>query len=247
MFEYIYLHLCAHLPESLCITPINPPALEHWESYVLPSAETDEMCSSPAASINPSKMDAASSTAAGPPGKLRRCDCSGSTGTAGAPGGTQGCSTSLASMLREILGPRPEEDLRGRHRSRLFETTSTLGEEHGDGRYSSQCVWKGTRLQYFNMGKAAADLLREGRSRQESLLWRNQDFLKQIFRFFSRAEARSEFVPSSCSCHAAPTKLTPSSARYVSHPGRVSPSFPSPPHGVTPSQRVGQIWSVQTI
>ena len=66
-----------------------------------------------------------------------------------------------SQYAQEILGPRPEEDLRGRHRSRLFKTTSTPGEVLGDGRYSNQCAWKGTRLQYFNMGKATADLSSE--------------------------------------------------------------------------------------
>ena len=123
---------------------------------------TDELCSSPAASSNPLKTDAASPTAAVPPGKLRGSECSGSTGTACASGGVLGCST-FPATLREIPGPRPEA-LRGRHRSRLFEATSTLGEVLGDGRYLSQCAWKGTWLQYLNMGKAAADPSREGAS-----------------------------------------------------------------------------------
>ena len=75
----------------LYITPMNPRAFEHREGRAyLPLVETDEMCSFPAASINTSKMDTASPTAAGPPGKLRRSDCSGSTGTACAPGGETG-------------------------------------------------------------------------------------------------------------------------------------------------------------
>ena len=88
---YIRPHTCPRdLYFLLCITPINPRAFEHWEGRALPLVETDEMCSSPAASINPSKMDTASPTAAGPPGKLRGSDCSGSTGTECAPGGETG-------------------------------------------------------------------------------------------------------------------------------------------------------------
>ena len=178
-----------------------------------------EPCSSPAASYNPLKTNAASPTAAVPPGKLRGSERSGLAGTACASdqfsdcggrgcnvfvpvlggngtkivptgdifdqppgqmryirgklgdhvgdhvvsspqgsvlvtfpgtkssylcppqslnpssGGALGCST-FPATLREIPGPRPE-DLRGRHRSRLFETTSTLGEVLGDGRYPS--------------------------------------------------------------------------------------------------------------
>ena len=109
VFEYIYIYIRPHacprdLYFLLCITPTNPPAFEHWESRALPSVETDEMCSSPAASINPSKVDAASPTATGPPGKLRGSDCSGSIGTVRAIRGTQDYSTSPASMLQTIRG-----------------------------------------------------------------------------------------------------------------------------------------------
>ena len=77
---------------------------------------------------------------------------------------------------------RPEEDLRGRHRSRLFETTSTLEEVLGDGRYSNWCAWKGTRLQYFNMRKHAADPSREKLSPGEPTLEKPR-FPQAIFSF----------------------------------------------------------------
>ena len=87
---------------------------------------TVELCSSPepysspAASSNPLKTTAASPTAAVPLGKLRGSESSGSTGTACTSSGALGCSIFPATP-RKIPGPRPE-DLRGRHRSRLFET-----------------------------------------------------------------------------------------------------------------------------
>ena len=76
----------------------------------------------------------------------------------------EGASPEILSRRQGDTRPGPEEAFRGRHRSRLFETTSTLGEVLGDGRYPSQCAWKGTRLQYPNMGKAAADPSRDGAS-----------------------------------------------------------------------------------
>ena len=161
IFEYICLHFA---PARRSVYFSDGPAQTLGALCPFLTRTTDELCSSPGASSNPLKTNAASPTAAAPPGKLHGSDCSGSTGTACASGGAQGCSTSPASTLREIPGPRPEEDLRGRHRSRLFETTSTLGEMLGDGRYPSQCAWKGTRLQYLNMGKTAADPSRKGAS-----------------------------------------------------------------------------------
>ena len=164
-FEYTCLHF-ARARRSVYFS--DGPARTLGALCPFLTRTTVELCSStepyssPAASSNPLKTDAASPTAAVPPGKLRGSECSGLAGTACTSSGALGCSTFLAT-LREIPGPRPE-DLRGRHRSRSFETTSTLREVLGDGRYPGQCAWKGTRLQYFNMGKAAADPSREGAS-----------------------------------------------------------------------------------
>ena len=108
LHTYIRLHTCPrYLYFLLLTTQMNPAAFEHWESRALPLVETDEMCSPSAASINPSKMDAASPSAASPPGKLRGSDCSGTTGT-------PDCMifTSPARILREIISPRIK-DCRG--------------------------------------------------------------------------------------------------------------------------------------
>ena len=75
-------------------------------------------------------------------------------GNAAADPSREGASPEILSRKQGDTRPRPEGNLRARHRSRLFETTSTLGEVLGDGGYSSQCAWKGTRLQYFNMGRS---------------------------------------------------------------------------------------------
>ena len=184
IFEYTCLHFA---PALRYLYFSDGPARTRGALCSSLARTTVELCSSPepysprAASSNPLKTDAASPTAAVPLGKLHGSECSGSTGTACTSSGALGCSAFPATP-REIPGPRPE-DLRGRHRSRLFETTSTLGEMLGDERYPSQCAWKGTRLQYFNMGKAAADPSREGASpeilslrQEDTRLWPEEDF-----------------------------------------------------------------------
>ena len=205
LYSSIYIYTCPHAPGDLYVTPMNPPALEHWESCALPSAEADGICPSPAASINPSKTDAASAVAS-PPGNPRGSDgpienaCETASGTRGFRTASMYEATLGTSMLGEILGPmtsRTDKDLRRRHRSRLLETTSTLGEVLGDGRHLSQCALKGTRLQYFNIGKAA-DPWREGALARKSVL-EEPNFAQANFPFLSRAEARSEFDPSSFS------------------------------------------------
>ena len=196
---------------------MNPPAFEHWETRALLSVETDEMCAPRASNLRRWMLHHLLQP--DPLGKLRGSDCSGSTGTARSPGGTQYCIifTTPASMLREILGPRPVKDLRGRHRSRLLETTSTLGEALGDERYSSQCAARrGTWPLYSSANWQPSGNrwpFKGGSSHQRVHFGGTKIFLEHFF--FSRAEARSEFVPSSFSCHAAPTKLPPSSARHV--------------------------------
>ena len=165
---------------------MNPAAFEHRESRALPLVETDEMCPSSATSINPSKMDAASPSAASPPGKLCGSDCSGSTGTACTPGGDSGLHdlyfpSQYTQERYSAQAPRTEEDLRGRQRSRLLETTSTLGEVLGDGRYSNKCAWKGTRLQYFDIGMAAAGPSREEAVARRACLRGTKIFLEHFF------------------------------------------------------------------
>ena len=133
------------------------------------------------------------------------------------------------SMLGEILGPRSSwtnKDLRGRHRPRLLEIASTLGEVLGDGRYPSQYARKGTLLQSFNIGKAA-DLSSEGALAREPVS--EEHFFSQAnfpFLFSSRGQIRVRFVKL---LHTSSTKATTSPARHVSHFGRVSPSFPFVP------------------
>ena len=78
---------CLH--SSACITPARDSSLFTNEP-ALPQTTGEDFFPPPVASINPSKMDAASPSAASPPEKLRGSDCSGSTGTACAPGGDTG-------------------------------------------------------------------------------------------------------------------------------------------------------------
>ena len=118
-----------------------------------------------------------------------------------------------SQYAREILGPRPEEDLRGRHRSRLFKTTSTPGEVLGDGRYSNQCAWKGTRLQYFNMGKAAADLSSEEALARRACFGGTKIFSSNYPCFFSLEQRPDPSSFRQASRHTDPTKLPPSSAK----------------------------------
>ena len=123
IFEYTCLHFA---PARRCLYFSDGPARTLGALCPSLARTTIELCSSPepnsspAASSNPLKTDAASPTAAVPLGKLRGSECSGSTGTACTSSGVLGRSTFPATP-REIPGPRPE-DLRGRHRSRLFET-----------------------------------------------------------------------------------------------------------------------------
>ena len=123
IFERTCLHF-APAPRSLYFS--DGPARTLGALCPSLARTTVELCSSPepysspAASSNPLKTTAASPTAAVPLGKLRGSESSGSTGTACTSSGALGCSTFPATP-RKIPGPRPE-DLRGRHRSRLFET-----------------------------------------------------------------------------------------------------------------------------
>ena len=125
-FKYIYQH-SSDAPARGSMYSSDQPALVRT---------TGELCSPPAASINPLKTNVASPAAADPPGNLRGSDCSGLLGTSSVPGRTLGHTT--ASTPGEVLGHDPatsrrEEDLRGRDRSRLLETVSTLGEVLGGG------------------------------------------------------------------------------------------------------------------
>ena len=123
IFEYTCLHFA---PARRSLYFSDGPARTLGALCPFLARTTVELCSSPelypspAASSNPLKMDAASPIAAVPLGKLRGSECSGSTGTACTSSWALGCSTFPATP-REIPGPRPE-DLRGRRRSRLFET-----------------------------------------------------------------------------------------------------------------------------
>ena len=133
------------------------------------------------------------------------------------------------SIVGEILGPRiswTNKVLRGRHRSRLLETTSALGEVLGDGRYPSQCALKGTVLQSFNIGNAA-DPSREGAFAREPVS--EEHFFSQAsfpFLFSSRGQIRVRSVKL---LYTSSTKATTSPANHLSHYGRVSPSFPFVP------------------
>ena len=119
---------------------------------------------------------------------------------------TLGTTTAPASMLGEILGPgtsRTEEDLRGCDRSRLLETTSTLGEALGDGTIAAP----GRAL---GCCTSSRETLARGSTSEEPKFSSSSFFLEQrpdsrLFRQASR--------------HTAPTKLSPSSARHVSHSG----------------------------
>ena len=129
------------------------------------------------------------------------------------------------SMLGEILGPRTSwtnKDLRGRHRPRWLEITSTLGDVLGDGRLPSQCARKGTLLQSFNIGKAA-DLSKERALAREPVS-EEHFFSQEIFPFLfsSRGQIRVRSVKL---LHTSSTKATTSPARHFSHFGRASPSF----------------------
>ena len=123
IFEYTCLHFA---PARRPLYFSDGPARTLGALCPSLARTTVELCSSPepysppAASSNPLKTDATSPTAAVPLGKLRGSECSGSTGTACTSSGVLGCSTFPAAP-REIPRLKPE-DLRGRHRSRLFET-----------------------------------------------------------------------------------------------------------------------------
>ena len=130
---------------------------------------------------------------------------------------TLGTTTAPASMLGEILGPgtsRTEEDLRGCDRSRLLETTSTLGEVLGDGTIAAP----GRAL---GCCTSSRETLARGSTSERPKFSSSSFFLEQgsDLRLFRQA-----------SHHTAPTKLSLSSARHVSHFGRVSPNFLSLPH-----------------
>ena len=149
-------------------------------------------------------------------------------GTSSVPGGTLGNTT--ASMLGEVLGrtSRSQENLRGHDRSRLLETTSTLGEVLGGATPASA---PGEALGRRTTTSKGCPRGSDGPSREKALA---RESVSEEPRFPSSSfflEQRPD--PSSFRQsyrHSAPTKLSPSSARHVSHLGRTSPNFPSSPH-----------------
>ena len=222
--KYIYPHLSAPARGSLVRT-------------------TGELGSPPAANINPLKTDtASSSTAASPPGNPRGSDgpagnvresASGTRGfrTASVYEGTFCTTTALASMLKEVLGrtSRSQENLRGRDRSRLLETTSTLGEVLGGATIPASapggalgcCTSTLERNPRGSDGPSREEALARGSTLEEPRFSSSSFFLKQKP---DPSSSRQAFR------HTAPIKLSPSSARHVSHLGRASPNFPSLPH-----------------
>ena len=121
-------------------------------------------------------------------------------------------------MLKEILGrgtSRSEENLRVRDRSRLLETASVLGETLGSCTPSP-------------IGNPRE---RDGPSRERASVIEpvsgEPRFPSSSF-FLKQKPGPSSFRQSPR--RTAPTKLSPSSARHVSHLGRTSPNFPSSPH-----------------
>ena len=221
----MYIHSCPHPPEIRLFSPINPPSLELLDGEELNSPP-------PVASTDPQKMDAAPSAAASSPGNPRGNDgptgnaresASGTRGfrTASVYEVTLGTTTAPARMLMEILGPRtsrPEQDLRGRHRSRLIETTSTLGDALGDstsasapGRALGCCTSTLERNPRGSDGPPREEALVRGSTSEGPRISSGSFFLEQrpdpsSFRHASRQTA--------------PTKLSPSSARHVNHFGR---------------------------
>ena len=144
--------------------------------------------------------------------------------------GTFGTTTAPASMLKEVLSrtSRSQENLRGRDRSRLLETTSTLGEvldgattpASAPGGALGCCTSTLERNTRGSDGPSREEALARGSTLEEPRFSSSSFFLEQ------RPDPSSS---RQASRHTAPTKLSPSSARYISHLGRASPNFPSLP------------------
>ena len=201
----------------------------------------------PTASTDPQKTGAAPSAAASPPGNPRGSDgptenaCNSASGTrcyltTSGYKVTLGTTTAPTSMLVEILGPRTsrtEEDLRGRDRSRLLETTSALDEVLGDGTTAGA---PGGALGRCTPAPTGNPRGTDGPAREEALA---RGFISEEPRFSSSSFSLEQKPdPSSfrqafrhkASRHIALTKLSPFPARHASHLGRASLNFPSLPH-----------------
>ena len=166
-------------------------------------------------------------------------------------------------MLGERRGrriSRPEEDLRGRDRSRLLETANTLGEVLGGGISAGalgEAPGGGTptsalreALGGCTSGSKGNPRGSDGPSREEALQrvrsGRTKIYLEQFF-FSSRSQIRVRsanlfFILPPPSYHPLSQDI---SVTLVAHP-LISPR-PSMFPLVIPSQRVGQIWFVQIL
>ena len=225
-------------PPHLSATPAQAPV--HSSDEPALTRIPEESRSPPAASTNPLKIDAALSAAAGPPGNPRGSDGptrnardseSGTRGlrTASLHGVTLGGTT--ASMLGEILAQgtsRSEENLWGRDCSGLLGTANALGEALGRGTSASVL---GETLGSDTPSSEGNPRRIEGpsgdRAPVRGTVLEEPRFPSRSF-FLEQRPDQSSFRQSSR--HSAPTKLSPSSARHVSHLGGASPHFPSFPH-----------------
>ena len=245
LYSSIYIYICPqHAPEDLYITPMNPLSLKHWESSALPSAETDEMCSSPAASINPSKTDAASA-AVGPPGNPL-AEATVRQRTPARPQVGQEAFGRPACTKRHLVPVCSDRySAQGLH-GRIRTSGDAIVQDclRPPARSERCLVTDGTpasapgKVLCYSPSTLERPLIHRGRELSpESLFRRNTFSLKQIFLFFSRAEARSEFDPSSFFIFH-PPKLPPLPqdmlVTLVAHL-LVSPSFRHAPSRISPS------------
>ena len=145
-----YEYTCLH--SSKCIAPARDSPLFSNEP-AFPQTFGEDFSPPPVASINPSKMDVASPSAASgfccePAGEASRKRLFGidrdSVYSRGGDTGLHDLYFPRQHTQERYLaqGPRAEEGLRGHPRSRLLdtttvETTSTVGEVLGDGRNSN--------------------------------------------------------------------------------------------------------------
>ena len=232
VFKYIYPHFSAPAQES--VHPSQPT----------PARTTEELSSLPVASINPLKMDAAPSAAAGPPEDPHGSD--GSTGSAPGSGSetrslqttdtlgeAPGRGTSTVSVLGETLGrctPKSEENLRGSDCSRLLGTASALGEAFGSGTLTASVLGEalGSGTPTSKRNPHGSDGPSRERAPARGPASKETRFPSSSI-FFEQRPVSSPLSPRK-SRHTSPTKLSPSSARHVSHLARRSPNIFSFPH-----------------
>ena len=135
-------------------------------------------------------------------------------------------------MLGEMLGrgtSRSEENLREHDCSSLLESVSAFGEALG-GRTSASALGgilgNGTSTSQGNP-RGSDGPSRKGALDRESVS-EEPRFPSSSF-FLEQRHVSSSFSPRKCR-HTAPTKLSPSSVKHVSHLGRTSPDCPSLPY-----------------